>query len=546
MSFSRRAFLQCLMASTAGVFLAPLARAAPRWPDLEPLRELVGDRLIEVPSPLDDGTAFSDLLNPFFLENHPGATQTAGWLNAWRTASSPWAVAAESTADVVAAVKFARQNRLKVVVKGTGHDYLGRSCDPEALLIWTHRMRKVEAVDYHGRPALSVQAGTRWLEAYQAAASQGRYVQGGGCTSVGAAGGFLQGSGYGSFSKRFGTGAANVLELEVVTADGEVRVANEKEHPDLFWALRGGGGGTFGVVTRATLLSHPLPELLVLVYGSVQARDEESYRELIGRFVAFYPDNLNNPHWGEQVGFGPDNTMSLSLTCLEMTEQQAREAWEPLLGSLEPDRYTVRIDFTELPLATLWDEQAWDARDPGFIVHDPRSSHFWWAANQGEVSAYIFSYQSMWVPLTAFAEPLVEVFFQASRHCPFKLHFNKGLSGAAPDAVERTRATSVNPAVFEAAALIIACLRADRSIPGVAGHEPDLDKGKAAAARVQTAMDTLRAAMPNSGAYSNEADFFEPNWQSSFWGENYPRLLAIKRKYDPESFFRVHHGVGSE
>lgn len=457
-------------------------------------------------------------------------------------------MAAESAQDIVAAVNFARENKLKVVIKGTGHDYLGRSCDGEALLIWTHRMRKIEAVDYHGTPALTVQAGTRWLEAYQAAASQGRYVQGGGCTSVGAAGGFLQGSGYGSFSKRFGTGAANVLELEVVTADGQVRVANEKEHPDLFWALKGGGGGTFGVVTRATLRSHPMPGNLVLVFGSIQARDEEAYRELIRRFVAFSPDHLENPHWGEQVGFGPDNRMSLGLTCLEMTEEEARETWRPLLDSLEPDRYTSQIDFSELPLASLWDARAWAQRDPGFITHDPRPDKpwFWWTTNQGEVSAYIYSYQSMWVPRTAFADRLGEVFFQASRHAPFKLHYNKGLAGAAPDALERTRNTAVNPAVLDASALIICCLRADASIPGMAGHEPDPVKGKAAAARVQAAMDLLRAAMPGSGAYSNEADFFEPDWQSSFWGENYPRLLAIKRKYDPENFFRVHHGVGSE
>ena len=71
----------------------------------------------------------------------------------------------------------------------------------------------------------------------------GRYVQGGGCTTVGVAG-LVQGGGFGSFSKAFGTAAASLLEAQIVTADGKVRVANAVQEPDLFWALKGGGGGT--------------------------------------------------------------------------------------------------------------------------------------------------------------------------------------------------------------------------------------------------------------------------------------------------------------
>ena len=121
--------------------------------------------------------------------------------------------------------------------------------------------------DGQGVPAISVGAGTRWLEAYVAASQHGRYVQGGGCKCRRGRG-FIQGSGFGSFSKRFGTGAAGVLEYEVVTADGTVVTANDAQNQDLFWALRGGGGGTFGVVTRATLLSHPIPQRAGLATGA--------------------------------------------------------------------------------------------------------------------------------------------------------------------------------------------------------------------------------------------------------------------------------------
>src|SRR5664279_1617302 len=94
-----------------------------------------------------------------------------------------------------------------------------------------------------------------WLHAYDMVTTKGgRYVQGGGCTTVGVAG-LIQGGGFGSFSKHYGLAAAALLEAEVVTADGYVRIANACNNPDLFWALKGGGGGSFGVVTKLTLLS---------------------------------------------------------------------------------------------------------------------------------------------------------------------------------------------------------------------------------------------------------------------------------------------------
>jgi hypothetical protein len=82
--------------------------------------------------------------------------------------------------------------------------------------------------------------------------------------------------------------------------------------------------------------------------------------------------------------------------------------------------------------------------------------------------------------------------------------------------------------------------------PGVPGHEPDQQAAVAGARRVGEAMDLLRAITPGSGSYVNQADYFEHDWQHSFWGANYPKLLEAKAFYDPENVFRVHHGVGSE
>ena len=79
--------------------------------------------------------------------------------------------------------------------------------------------------------------------------------------------------------------------------------------------------------------------------------------------------------------------------------------------------------------------------------------------------------------------------------------------------------------------------------PGVPGYEPYLILAGAAARRVGAAMDVIRALAPDSGSYVNETDYFEPDWQQSFWGANCARLAEIKRAYDPANLFRVHHGV---
>ncbi len=128
------------------------------------------------------------------------------------------------------------------------------------------------------RAAVTVGAGARWLQTYEAVTTRaGRYVQGGGCCTVGVAG-LIQSGGFGSFSKNFGMAAASLLEAEVVTADGKVRVANACSDPELFWGLKGGGGGSLGVVTKVTLATHELPQLMGGVSGAIRAKSDAALR----------------------------------------------------------------------------------------------------------------------------------------------------------------------------------------------------------------------------------------------------------------------------
>jgi FAD/FMN-containing dehydrogenase len=270
------------MAAAARVIrrVRPADAAWPKAASWQKLNAAVGGNLIEVhslfgacpaePKGADCQDAVKNIANPFYIGDQPGGTQVSGWLDAWTPTPSVYAVKARNAADVAAAVNFARDNNLRLVVKGTGHSYQGTSNAADSLLIWTRAMnavtvhesfvpagceRKVAPV-----PAVTAEAGAVWIDLYHAVTREaGRYVQGGGCTDVGVAG-LVQSGGFGSMSKGFGTAASWLLEAEIVTADGVVRTANACTNPDLFRAIKGGGGGSWGVVTKLTLRTHELPQ----------------------------------------------------------------------------------------------------------------------------------------------------------------------------------------------------------------------------------------------------------------------------------------------
>jgi hypothetical protein len=139
---------------------------------------------------------------------------------------------------------------------------------------------------------------------------------------------------------------------------------------------------------------------------------------------------------------------------------------------------------------------------------------------------------------------LVDAWFAASRHWYVTFVFNKGLAGAPAVAIEAARDTAMNPDVLDAFALALFGSRGATAFPGFPA--PDLIVAGALRSRVQAAMAALRVVAPETGAYVNECDYFQTDWQKAFWGTNYPRLARIKRQYDPDGLFVVHHGVGSE
>jgi FAD/FMN-containing dehydrogenase len=549
------------------------------WPDAaqwEALGQAVGGRLLKVSSPLTacvatpDAAACADLFknlrNPFFIGDNAGLTQTLGWTDAWTSKPSEYVVAVQTSADVAAAVTFARKHNLRLVVKGGGHSYLGGSNAPDSLLIWTRPMRAIEVHDAfvpqgcHGRlaaePAVSIGAGALWLEAYDAVTTKaGRYVQGGGCTTVGVAG-LVQGGGFGSFSKNFGTGAANLLEAEVVTADGVVRIANACSNPDLFWALKGGGGGTFGVVTRLTLRTHNLPNFFGGASASITAASDPAYRALVEQVLTFYRAHLMNPHWGEQIRFASGRQVSINMVFQGLTQAEAQATWQPFVDwiAARPGDYTLsKLSISALPARIFWNPAILKAL-PGLVRSDDRpdapKAHFFWDGDAGQVGQVLHAYQSTWLSrdlLEPARQPaLVDALVHAATIRSVSLHFNKGLAGAPPEALARTRETAMNPAVLDAFALAIAGAGEGPAYPGIPGHEPNDARGRINAKAVHAAMAPLLALPARPASYVSETDYFEADWQTAFWGEHYARLRKVKRRYDPEGLFFVHHSVGSE
>ena len=504
--------------------------------------------------------------NPFYIGDQPGGTQVSGYLNAWQPAPSVYAVAARQASHVVAAVNFARDNNLRLVVKGGGHSYQGTSNAPDSLLVWTRAMNGIELHDafvpegcagrLHPEPAVSVQSGAMWIDVYDAVTTRaGRYAQGGGCTTVGVAG-LIQSGGFGSFSRKFGTAASGLLEAEIVTADGRLRTVNACSDPDLFWALKGGGGGNWGVVTRVTLRTHDLPENFGGAEGKIKARSDSAFQKLLALFIDFYADHLCNPHWGEQVRLNPDNTLELSLVCQGLTEQQTTSLWKPFFAQIAADAdLTVTGEFWAGALeARHWWDAVWRKEQGDAMTGDSRpgapATHAWWSGDGGQCGAYLYAYESAWLPeslLQPSQRPrLVAALFAGTRRHSIELHFNKGLAGAPAEAISAAADTATHPQVRTAFALAITATGGPSAYPGLPGAVVDSIGGSQKAQQVAAAMDELRKVAPNMGAYYSESSFFQPDWQQAHWGEHYSRLRAVKAKYDPDGLFWVHHGPGSE
>jgi hypothetical protein len=243
---------------------------------------------------------------------------------------------------------------------------------------------------------------------------------------------------------------------------------------------------------------------------------------------------------------------------LGLDTEQSRRVWQPFLNWLAQSStaYTLESqpEIGSMPFRHWWDVDWRTEHHQSVFKADSRSGaspiNVWWNGDAGQVGWVVWGFESLWMPASLLQddsqEKLANALFAASRFSEVQLHFNKGFAGAPTEAIESAKDTAMNPSVCGAFALAMVADGQGPAYPGIPDHEPGAVKGRKAADAVHRCMNELRAVAASGGAYVSESNFFESDFEHSYWGANHARLAEIKKKYDPDGLFFVHNGVGSE
>jgi FAD/FMN-containing dehydrogenase len=392
--------------------------------------------------------------------------------------------------DVQAAVRSARRHGLELSVRGGGHDWAGRALCDGGLVIDLTGMRDV-VVDPRARVA-TIAGGARVKDVAVAAGACGLVAALGNCGTVGMAG-LTLGGGYGPLSGTCGLAADNLLGAEVVLADGRRVTAGPDAEPDLFWALRG-GGGNFGVVTSLRVRLHPARAMLA---GSIVYKWNEASAVLrrYAAFAATAPDEL-----GMSVGMmpGPDGQPVIMVVPLwngdqsrgERVMEDVQAFGTPQSAQVGPATYA-----DMLAQFDAWVEAAdgchWETRTRSLP-----------ALTMGAADAIIAAKARA-------TSPLCTVFWH---------HFHGAATRVAPDG-----------AAFG--------LRQEHlMVEIVAGWQPDGDDG---AAHRRWAHDLWQSLAPFAlpGGYANLLGPHDREQAAGAYGGNAARLRTLKRRFDPDGVF---------
>ncbi|KAL5322954.1 hypothetical protein ACEPPN_007479 [Leptodophora sp. 'Broadleaf-Isolate-01'] len=442
-----------------------------------------------------------------------------------------YSINVSSVPDVVAGIKFAREKNVRLVVKNTGHDFIGRSTARGALALWTRSLKSIDVISsytsksYHG-PAVKIGAGVTGGDAAAALSKIGYRMVGGMCPSVGAAGGYTQGGGHSMLTGLYGLGADNALEWEVVTTEGKHVIATPTQNSDLYWALSGGGPGTYGIVISLTtrLFKEGPVGGASFTFNATTAGGEDAFWKAVDVFHSHLQPIVDSH--GIIVTYRlthPPTLLIHAITAPDRTADQVEQILTPMTSALAELGLTKdKIGFTTDQTDSYYNH--WMTTVEPELKESP-SSHL--------VSGRFISRKDMRTNAHGIGQAIREA--TANGHFGFVCNAINAQKNIAPPVSEN----AVQPYWREA---LLSCIIAsvwDWSIPfaDMAGRQEEMTK----------VVDPLmKSITPGSGAYLNEANVLEPDWQKEFYGSNYARLKKIKEKWDPKGLLYGATSVGSE
>ncbi|CAH0018225.1 unnamed protein product [Clonostachys rhizophaga] len=482
----------------------------------------------------------------------PVSMMFANWAN-WACLPDPaapcstsgypaYVVNATTPEDVKAGVDFARENNIRIVVKGTGHDFLGRSNAPGSLSIWTHYLN---SITFHSGKfkltgsdiviegdAITAGGGAQMYDLYKAADDHNATIVGGGAKSVGV-GGYFTGGGHGILAHDYGLASDNVLEIQVVTPKGKILVVNEAQHSDLFWALRGGGGSTFGVITSITIQAHPTPVLQhINLFAGIPANSTRR-DEFLSFMLNKVPDLLDSG----LRGYCFLNPLGLPMPIPGLPDGMASFSGALILINKGPEAvYEILAPIN----ATVQERFGGEA---GIYSEGVKSYNKWldwfdvnYDSGTTGGTALMVSRLIDRAPLKDKSDETTQALITAAKAAGLISFYPLGGKGV-NEAVPRGGSNSVNPGWRKA---YVHTLSALPFTPFNRTSEKEV------AGLLDASFEPLRKLTPGLGAYINEASPYEKDPYTTFWGDNYKRLLEIKRRVDPKDVFWCSPCVGNE
>ena len=368
---------------------------------------------------------------------------------------------------------------------------------------------------------MKIGAGIRGFEVYEAANAQNVVVMGGDCPSVGLAGGFTQGGGHSCLSSLYGMGADQVLEWEVVTAQGQHLIATPKQNSDLYWALSGGGPGTYGVVISLTVRTHPPGLVGGASLGFASAGiSNDTYWDAIAYWQSLQERLVDAGTSSIAVVFASGFQLA-PLTAPGASVNQTTQLLAPFTKYLTAHNISFSLSVTSLPFLEHYEK---------YLGPFPFGSQPTAQLTGGRLIPRSVVKNNNTALTSAFRNIIEDSTFYLAI-----ISLNAGHptreSPVAPNAV----LPAWRDALFTVIVISPWDFRGPRSV--------EVERANLLTNVLEPSLEALT---PTSGTYMNEANFQDPNWKQNFYGSNYGALRAIKAKYDHDDLFYAATAVGSD